>query len=418
MRIKRWVILARRALPLILTVMLGVVLLSNNQVLGWSVNDPEIKDLSGIITVRDDEGREELSLEFVYLNDKSMNYLWDPELVETAKKLIGDRNSFFLAVFAKQDTYFYPTSITFVQEDLQYELDSSDFIKASDTFSEPLRAGTKAPGFIFIPKAIDVYSSMKIYYDDDGIIFSVPKEEEKELDVEEQIKKLREEKVELEKKVSESKKRVDEIELLLLGFCLESGVAVAEEAAVEEAEELAVQKEEAAVEEAVPEEIEEVAAEEAEEVAIETEEAVTEEIERPKNVISVDLLALTQEMINAQYERAFKPNVSWILGVSFPSSGEATDWGGTVGIRKYIKSTAPEGFWFGGSGGIATISVSEGSTRGFILVGSLGYKLILGERFTVEPYLGTGYMISSTDGDEDEVGGFNVLYGLNIGYVF
>ena len=51
-----------------------------------------------------------------------------------------------------------------------------------------------------------------------------------------------------------------------------------------------------------------------------------------------------------------------------------------------------------------------------MIVGSLGYKLILGERFTVEPYLGTGYMISSTDGDE--VGGFNVLYGLNIGYVF
>lgn len=361
----------------------------SNQVLGWTVNDPGIKDLSGIVTVRDDEGREELILEFVYLNDRSMNYLWDPELVETAKKLIGDRDSFFLAVFAKQNTYFYPTSITFIQEDLQYELDSSDFIKASESFSERLRAGTKVPGFILIPKAINVYSSMKIYYEDDGTIFSVPKEKEKEPDVEEQIKRLRREKAGLEKEVSKIKKRIDEIGLLLLGFCLESGVVVAEEVTSEEKEPAT------------------------EEVAIEEKEVVTEETERPKNVISVDFLALTQGMINAQYEKAFKPDISWTLGVSFPSSGGV---GGTVGIRKYIKSTAPEGFWFGGSGGIATVSVSGVSATGFIIAGNLGYKLILGERFAIEPYLRTGYMLSSIAGYQ--VDSFNVLYGLNIGYVF
>ena len=303
MRIKRWVILARRALPLILTVILGIVLLLSNQVLGWSVRDPGIKDLSGVVTVRDDEGRKELSLEFVYLNGRSINYLWDPELVETAKKLIGDRNSFFLAVFAKQDTYFYPTSITFIQEDLQYELDSSDFIKASESFPERLRAGTKVPGFILIPEAIDVCSSMKIYYEDDWTIFSVPKEKEKEPDVEEQIKRLRREKAGLEKKVSEIEKRIDEIGLLLLGFCLESGVAVAEEVTTEKKETVTEE-----VEKVTPEEAEEVAvekaeevvlekkeavAEEAEEVAIEEKEVATEEIERPKNVISVAPLALT-----------------------------------------------------------------------------------------------------------------------------
>ena len=316
--------------------------------------------------------------------------------METAKKLIGDRNSFFLAVFAKQDTYFYPTSITFIQEDLQYELDSSDFIKASESFPERLRAGTKVPGFILIPEAIDVYSSMKIYYDDDWTIFSMPKEKEKEPDVEEQIKRWRKEKAGLEKKVSEIKERIDEIGLLLLGFCLESDVAVAEEVTTEKKE-------------TVTEEVEKVTPEEAEEV-------VTEEIERPKNVISVDPLAFTQGMINAQYEKAFKPDVSWILGINFPSSGVAAGLGGAIGIRKYTKSIAPEGFWFGGSGGMATVSISGVSTRAFMLVGSVGYKLILGEKFTVEPYLGTRYMMSSIAGGQ--VDSFSILYGLNIGYVF
>jgi hypothetical protein len=186
-------------------VALGIILLLSSQVLALTLRDPEIKDLSGEITVRDYEGKEEFSLEFVYLNDRSMNYIWGPESVKIVRKLIRERNCLLLLVFVKQDSYFYPTSITFVQEGLQYEIGYDDMVKMSDTFSGHLRAGVKAFGFIFIPEAIDVYSSMKIYYYDDYTTFSVPKEKKEELAIEEQIKKLEREKTELEEKISESK---------------------------------------------------------------------------------------------------------------------------------------------------------------------------------------------------------------------
>jgi len=192
-------------------VVLGIILLLSSQVLAWTVGDPEIKDLGGVITVRDYKGEEEFSLQFVYLNDRSMNHIWKPELVKEVRKLIGERKCLLLAIFVRQDSYFYPTGITFVQEGLQYEIGYDDVVKLSDTFSGHLRAGVKAFGFIFIPEAIDVYSPMKIYYDDDYTVFSVPKEKE-EPTIEEQIKKLEREKAELEEKISESKKRIDEID--------------------------------------------------------------------------------------------------------------------------------------------------------------------------------------------------------------
>lgn len=197
---------------LILAVILGIVLLLGNQAPGMTLLDPEIRDLSGSIIVRGYEGREEFSLQFVYLNDQSMKYLWDSELVEETKKLIGDRNCLFLMVFVYHDSYFYPTAITFVQEPLQYEIGYDDVVKTSDTFSGHLRAGVKVFGFIFIPEDIDVYSPMKIYYDDDWTTFSVPKEELKKPDVGHWIKTLERERIDLEKKIIEIKKRIDEID--------------------------------------------------------------------------------------------------------------------------------------------------------------------------------------------------------------
>ncbi|MEA1965385.1 MAG: hypothetical protein U9O41_09755 [Candidatus Aerophobetes bacterium] len=197
-------------------VVLGIILLLSNQVLAWTIDDPGIKDLSGVITVRDYEGEEEFSLQFLYLNDRSMNYIWEPELVKETKKLIGDHDCLFLVVFVEQDSYFYPTSITFVQESLQYEIRYEDVVKASDTFSGHLRAGVKAFGFIFIPDGVSVYSPMKIYYNDDYTIFSVPVEiepveTEKRGDVSEQIKKLEKEKAKLETDITLAKRRIEEI---------------------------------------------------------------------------------------------------------------------------------------------------------------------------------------------------------------
>jgi len=206
----------KRELLLILMVILGAILPLGDQAVSWTIADLEIRDLSGSFIVRDYEGKKKFSLQFIYLNDRSMSYIWGAESVEEIKKLIGDRKCLFLAVFVSQDSYFYPTNITFVQEGLQYDIRYEDVIKISDTFSGYLRAGVKALGFIFIPEPIDIYSPMKIYYDDDWTIFSVPKmvqrEEEKELDIDEQIRKLEREKAKLEKEIEEAKKRIMEID--------------------------------------------------------------------------------------------------------------------------------------------------------------------------------------------------------------
>jgi len=197
---------------LVAIIVLGIVLLLSSQVLSWTIGDPEIKDLSGQIIVRDYEGQKELDLQFFYLNKKSMNHAWEPDLVNELKSLLKDRNCLFLTVWVDQDTYFYPSSIVFVQGGSQYEIGYDDIIKGSGTFGGRLRAGVNTSGLIFIPDNVDVYSQMKIYYDDGWTMFSVPKEEEKELDIEEQIKKLEREKTELQKKMIETKKRIDEID--------------------------------------------------------------------------------------------------------------------------------------------------------------------------------------------------------------
>lgn len=198
---------------LVLIVMLGIVLLLSSWALAWTINDPEIKDLGGAITVRDFFGEEAFSLQFVYLNDRSLNYLFesDVEIIKEVKEGIGDRNCLLVAVFAKQDSYFYPTDITFVQGRFQYEIGVDDVMKITDIFSGELRADTLAMGLIFIPDDIDIYSPMKIYYGDDYTSFSVPVEPVEKEDVGERIEKLKEEKAKLEKDITLAKKRIEEI---------------------------------------------------------------------------------------------------------------------------------------------------------------------------------------------------------------
>jgi len=210
MRIKKWVMPAKRGLPLTLAVILGAVLLLSNQALSWTVEDPEIRDLGSIITVRDYEGEKELSLEFVYLNDSSLNYILkdDIEEIEQIKEFVGERNCLYLMVFVEQDTYFYPTNITFVQGRSQYKIDYNNISEVDDAFrGGRLQSGVMVSGFVFIPEDIDIYYPMGIYYKDDHTIFSVLKEEEK-TDIEEQIKKL-------EETMDEVKKRINEINLEL-----------------------------------------------------------------------------------------------------------------------------------------------------------------------------------------------------------
>jgi len=140
--------------------------------------------------------------------------------------------------------------------------------------------------------------------------------------------------------------------------------------------------------------------------------AVAEEIERPKSVLSTDVYALTTGMINAKYEKVLKPDLSYTLGAGIDSTFGVSAFLGTIGIRKYLKPTAPEGFWFEGSGGIVTVSVLGISVIVYTVTGGLGYKWFLGEKFVMEPY--AGYTVASIAGYSTGV--FN--WGFSVGFAF
>ncbi|MBA7497197.1 hypothetical protein ES702_07809 [subsurface metagenome] len=147
--------------------------------------------------------------------------------------------------------------------------------------------------------------------------------------------------------------------------------------------------------------------------------AVAEAVQRPKKVISVNPLALAQGWINFQDEKVFRPDASIASEWSFFLRGGVIGLGYTGGGRKYIKPIAPEGFWFGARFGYVFLfeTYSYYSSMLVRLGGNLGYKFLLGGVFTIEPYLGAEYIIGTLTGYE-VVSGYGVLYGLNIGFAF
>ncbi len=147
--------------------------------------------------------------------------------------------------------------------------------------------------------------------------------------------------------------------------------------------------------------------------------AVAEEVERPKKIISVNPLALAQGWINFQDEKLLKPDASVVSEWSFFLRGGVIGFGSTWGGRKYIKPIAPEGFWFGTRFGYVYVFETYSYYRSalFRLGGNLGYKFLLGGVFTIEPYLGVEYIIGTLNG-YDIVSVFNIPYGLNIGFAF
>ena len=103
-------------------------------------------------------------------------------------------------------------------------------------------------------------------------------------------------------------------------------------------------------------------------------------------------------------------------------------------VKKYVQSTAPLKFWYGGGVGIAPISAlytyfdwSEWRTKTekgagifFVLSGNAGYKWLLGENFTIELVLGIAYY-----GGNIIIAGENIPFGglipdgrFSLGYAF
>jgi|GEM_PF-3193221 len=146
------------------------------------------------------------------------------------------------------------------------------------------------------------------------------------------------------------------------------------------------------------------------------------------SVISVNPMGLFLGGSFAEYEKVWKPNMSFVgqAHLSFRDSGrwESTVLGAGVGIKRYLNLSAPERLWFGGSASLEYHSAEyrgdEESSIFFGLRGAVGYKWIFGERFTVEPALVLAILIGSLsiEGRSYPWEGINGEVGVGVGYAF
>ena len=136
---------------------------------------------------------------------------------------------------------------------------------------------------------------------------------------------------------------------------------------------------------------------------------------RPGSVVSTNVFQLFQGGINLQYERVLNPGMSFYAAPSVSFGGGAVGFGATVGIKKYLSPTAPEGLWFGGFGSFAYVSALGISATVFGGGANIGYKYFLTDRFTLEGSIGAAYEYLSL-GVFGGGGAFGVTYAVNAGF--
>jgi hypothetical protein len=145
------------------------------------------------------------------------------------------------------------------------------------------------------------------------------------------------------------------------------------------------------------------------------------------SVISINPFGLLLGVANAEYEKVWKPNMSFVGQAVFASRSSGDwDWmllGGGVGVKRYLNSTAPEKLWFGGNASLQYVSADygreEGSSVFLGLAGLVGYKWIFGQ-FTVEPSIGLLMSIGSLSiaGESIPITGVGGTLGISLGYAF
>jgi len=78
---------------------------------------------------------------------------------------------FLLYVYTYQTTYFWPNEFSFVQDNSQYNVENSDFIKISETFSGELKKDTYVMGYMAAPKGVNLEYQTEIWYGDYAVNF-------------------------------------------------------------------------------------------------------------------------------------------------------------------------------------------------------------------------------------------------------
>lgn len=138
-----------------------------------------------------------------------------------------------------------------------------------------------------------------------------------------------------------------------------------------------------------------------------------------QNVITTNPLGLVQGVIDLSYERVLSPGWSIVIDPRF-MFGEASGIGVIAGIRRYISPTAPKGFFIGGSGVLASVSVGLVSGRAYGFGGDIGYKWILQNGFAIEAGLGLKFVSTTVSFLWYSYTGSGIVatYLFGLGYAF
>jgi len=126
--------------------------------------------------------------------------------------------------------------------------------------------------------------------------------------------------------------------------------------------------------------------------------------------------ALFRGAVGLEYEKVTNPNSSFYVVPALTFGGQIPGVKGTVGLKKYIKPTAPEGFWWGVHGSLG-LAVDEGIALTIPGGGlNVGYKYFLPKNFIAEWSFGLAYI--SVTGEDIEISGPGPSVSFKLGYAF
>jgi len=168
------------------------------------------------------------------------------------------------------------------------------------------------------------------------------------------------------------------------------------------------------------------------------------EVKAQKNVIKANILSPAFYSGSISFEHAFNWAMSYDVGVSYTPATEISNiytdglmelsgYSATIGLRKYRKMNAPDGFYFGpylrhqnitfkGSDYTATLTASSAGIK-------TGYQFIINEVFSIDIFYGSGVGMYEISGEEifddiaEVVGTGKIIsgaatYGFNMGFAF
>ena len=119
--------------------------------------------------------------------------------------------------------------------------------------------------------------------------------------------------------------------------------------------------------------------------------------------------------IDVAYEKTLNAGFALHGKGSLGLESGVTILGGLVGVKKYLRPTAPQGLWIGGFASLSNFSAPLGgglriSANVFGFGAEGGYRYFFTPNLSVEPFAQVGYYTAEV--------GFAFTFGANVGYSF